>query len=75
MPDTCSHVTGGFKILNDFLVETRELRSQGGTKNALFRTFFDTLGPHLTSIAPRSSMDVEHYHTFINPLVKFCNDL
>lgn len=60
MPDTGSPVTQGLKILNDFLVETRELRSQGGTKNTLFSYFFDHLETHLISITPRTGKKVEH---------------
>ena len=59
MPDTGSPVTQGLKILNDFLVETRELRSQGGTKNTLFSYFFDHLETHLISITPRTGKKVE----------------
>ena len=60
MPDTGSPVTQGLKFLNDFLVETRELRSQGGTKNTLFSYFFDHLETHLISITPRTGNKVEH---------------
>lgn len=60
MPDTGSPVTQGLEILNDFLVETTELRSQGGTKNTLFSYFFDHLETHLISITPRTGKKVEH---------------
>lgn len=39
--DTCSHVTGGSRILNDFLAQTRGLRSQTN----VFFTFLTLLGP------------------------------
>ena len=58
MPDIFGHLVSGLKFLNDFLVLTREPRSQRRAKNVLFHTFSDLLGHQSIPICTKTGAEV-----------------